>query len=104
MMAGDFTYGESYIVKPGLHSQVISLRGREIGFLRTQELNWFAPLIERYLLPDAEKGFQKPTPWMLKGMKGWIDFKVFDNYDDALNYAKKHLNKLIIMFKFGDWD
>lgn len=41
---------------------------------------------------------------LLDGKKGWIDFKVFTNYDEAFRYASQNFEELAYLFEYGDYD
>lgn len=101
----EFIYTESENLGKGRHRQTIIYNGREIGYLLTIEKNWFAPLEEKYILPDIEYGMQPSTGGcLLEGKKGWIDFKVFTSYEEAFKYASKNLENLSYLFEYGDYD
>ena len=100
----EFEYSDSYDLGRGKHRQEIIYNGKEIGYLLTIEKNWFAPLEEKYILPDIETGMSEPTQGMLDGKKGWIDFKVFNNYEEAFAYAKQNFEELAYLFEYGDYD
>jgi hypothetical protein len=128
----EFKYSDSQDLGMGRHRQIIIYKGAEIGYLITKEKNWLAPLEEIYLLPDVEYGMDVPfkfrekgmtfvnvkEPWnhnfpspdvyentgLIKGLKGWIDFKRFTNYDEALAYATQNLKKITFLFEYGDYD
>lgn len=104
METKEFVYSESEDLGKGRHRQTIIYKGEEIGFLITIEKNWLAPLEERYILPDVEIGMSEPTSGLLKGKKGWIEFKVFDDYDTAFDYADKNFKQVSYLFKYGDFD
>lgn len=99
----EFTYSESDDLGKGRHRQTIIYNGKEIGYLLTIEKNWLAPLEERYVLPDVEYGLQAGEH-MLDGKKGWIEFKVFKDYDEAFAYASQNFEELAYLFENGDYD
>ena len=103
--ADEFEYSDSEDLGRGRHRQVIIYNGKEIGFLLEIEKNWLAPIEERYVLPDIEYGMQPDDGGaLLDGKKGWIDFKVFDNYEEAFAYAKQNFQEIAYLFEYGDYD
>ena len=100
----EFSYGDSEDLGKGKHRQTIIYNGKEIGYLLSIDKNWLAPIEEKYILPDVDYGMDEPTEGMLDGKKGWIDFKVFDNYDEAFNYASQNFEQLAYLFEYGDYD
>lgn len=69
------------------------------------EKNPLAPIEEKYILPDIEYGMQPSEGGgLLDGKKGWIDFKVFSNYDEALRYVSQNFKELAYLFEYGDYD
>lgn len=99
----EFTYGDSADIGRGKHRQVIFYKKKPVGYLMTKEKNRLAPLEETYLLPDAERGL-KPGSGLAVGKKGWIEFRKFGDYDEALQYASENFEKLAYLFKYGDCD
>lgn len=103
--ADEFEYSDSKDLGRGRHRQVIIYNGKEIGYLFEIEKNWLAPIEERYVLPDIEYGMQPDDGGaLLDGKKGWIDFKVFDNYEEAFAYAKQNFQEIAYLFEYGDYD
>ena len=101
----EFNYSDSEDLGKGRHRQTIIYNGKEIGYLVCIEKNWLAPLEERYVLPDIEYGMQSSDGGgLLDGKKGWIDFKVFTNYDEAFRYASQNFEELAYLFEYGDYD
>ena len=101
----EFSYGDSQDLGKGRHRQTIIYRGKEIGYLLYVEKNWLAPVEENYILPDVEYGMQPSEGGgLLDGKKGWIDFKVFKNYDEAFRYASQNFEELAYLFEYGDYD
>ena len=100
----DFTFGEPVFVSPGKSQQEIVFRGKPVGFLRTKDKNPFSPLEETYLLPDVDKGIEPPTSGTLPGKEGWIDFKYFQSYEEALKYACDNFDEIAHLFEVGDFD
>lgn len=101
----EFEYSDSVDLGRGVHQQVITLGGKEIGFLTTKEKNWLAPLVETYYIPDVEVGLSEPTSGLLNGKQGWIEFKAFvDDYESAFKYAKENFDKVAWLFEVGDFD
>lgn len=100
----EFEYSDSEDLGRGKHRQVIIYNGKEIGYLLYIEKNWLAPFEEKYILPDVEYGMSEPTDSMLDGKKGWIEFKVFDNYKEAFAYARQNFEQLAYLFEYGDYD
>ena len=101
----EFEYSESVDLGKGKHRQVIIYKGKEVGYLVSNEKNWLAPIEESYVIPDVEVGLSEPTDSMLEGKKGWIDFKVFvDDYDAAFDYVKKNFEQVTYLFEVGDYD
>jgi len=99
-----FEYSESVDLGKGRHCQEIIFKGKEIGYLVEKEKNWLSPIEESYVLPDVDYGLQPGGSSLLKGKKGWIDFRVFDNYDEAFSYANEHFEELAYLFEYGDYD
>ena len=103
--ADEFEYTESVDLGNGRHRQIIIYKEKEVGFLVSKEKNWFAPIEESYVLPDVEIGLLEPTDGMLKGKKGWIEFKVFkDDYEAAFEYVKNNFEQIVYLFEVGDFD
>ena len=101
----EFSYSDSVDLGKGRHRQIILYKGKEIGYLVSIEKNWFAPIEERYLLPDVEYGLQDTdSSSLLDGKKGWIEFKLFTSYEDAFDYATQNLEELEYLFEIGDYD
>ena len=101
----EFEYSESVDLGKGKHRQVIIYKGKEVGYLVSNEKNWLAPIEESYVIPDVEVGLSEPTDSMLEGKKGWIDFKVFvDDYDAAFDDVKKNFEQVTYLFEVGDYD
>lgn len=126
----EFTFGDSKDLGRGRHRQDIIYRGKPIGYLLNIEKNWLSPIEEKYILPDVDYGMDIPqdeiidgqnyvniknpmkdTTTMpgknsttLEGKRGWIDFKVFDNYDEAFRYASQNFDELVYLFEYGDYD
>lgn len=101
----EFSYGDSDDLGKGRHRQTIIYNGKEIGYLLSIEKNRLAPIEEKYILPDIEYGMQPSNGGgLLDGKKGWIDFKVFTNYDEAFRYASQNFEKLAYLFEYGDYD
>lgn len=101
---GEFEYGETEDLGQGRHRQIIYLNGKEIGFLITREKNFMVPLEEVYVLPDVEEGMSEPTEGLRDGAEGWIEFKTFEDYDEAFRYATENFGEIAHLFEFGDWD
>ena len=103
--ADEFSYSDSEDLGKGRHRQTIIYNGEEIGYLVSIEKNWLAPIEERYILPDIEYGMQPSDGGgLLDGKKGWIDFKVFTDYDEAFKYASQNFKELAYLFEYGDYD
>jgi hypothetical protein len=101
----EFSYSDSEDLGKGRHRQTIIYNGKEIGYLLYVEKNWLAPVEENYILPDIEYGMQPGNGGgLLDGKKGWIDFKVFKNYDEAFRYASQNFEELAYLFEYGDYD
>lgn len=101
----EFSFDDSQDLGRGRHRQTIIYRGKEIGYLVSIEKNWLSPIEEIYLLPDVEYGMQpNEEGHLLDGKKGWIDFKRFKEYDDALEYASQNFDKIVYLFEYGDYD
>lgn len=101
----EFSYSDSEDLGRGRHRQTIIYKGKEIGYLLSIEKNTLAPIEEKYILPDVEYGMQPSDGGgLLDGKKGWIDFKVFSNYDEALRYASQNFKELAYLFEYGDYD
>lgn len=107
----DFTLGPSHMTDKSTHRQVISYKGKEIGYLLYTEhggpMSWLCPVDEAWVLPDVEYGLEIPQDksGLLDGKKGWIDFKVFKNdSDSAIAYAKANFDKIAYLFEYGDYD
>ena len=101
----EFTYSDSDDLGRGRHRQAIIYKGKEIGYLLSIEKNPLAPIEEKYILPDIEYGMQPSDGGgLLDGKKGWIDFKVFSEYDEALRYASQNFKELAYLFEYGDYD
>lgn len=100
----EFEFGEHEDLGRGRHRQVILFNGKEIGFLLTIETSPLAPLKEVYVIPDVDEGMSEPTDSLRDGAKGWIEFKRFTNYDEALKYATDNFEDISYLFEFGDWD
>lgn len=101
----EFSYGDSEDLGRGRHRQTIIYNGKEIGYLLTIEKNVLTPLKEKYILPDIEYGMKSSdSRIVLDGKKGWIDFKVFDDYDEAFRYASQNFEELAYLFEYGDYD
>lgn len=100
----EFEYGETEDLGQGRHRQIIYLNGKEIGFLVTREKNFMVPLEEVYVLPDVDQGMSEPTDSLRDGAEGWIEFKRFTDYDEALRYATENFDEIAHLFEFGDWD
>lgn len=100
---GEFSYSDSQDLGKGRHRQTIIYNGKEIGYLVSIEKNWLSPIEERYILPDIEYGLQAGEH-MRGGAKGWIDFKVFTDYDEAFRYASQNFEELAYLFEYGDYD
>lgn len=99
----EFSYGDSEDLGRGRHRQTIIYNGKEIGYLLTIEKNVLTPLKEKYILPDIEYGMES-SDIVLDGKKGWIEFKVFDDYDEAFRYASQNFEELAYLFEYGDYD
>lgn len=103
--ADEFSYSDSEDLGRGRHRQTIIYKGKEIGYLLSIEKNPLAPIEEKYILPDIEYGMQPSEGGgLLDGKKGWIDFKVFGNYDEAFRYASQNFKELAYLFEYGDYD
>ena len=105
----DFTLGPSHMTDRSTHRQVISYKGKEIGYLLYQEhggqMSWLCPVDEIWVLPDVDYGMEPGGEGLLDGKKGWIDFKVFKNDSEgAMNYAKQNFEQLAYLFEYGDYD
>ena len=101
----EFSFDDSIDLGRGRHRQTIIYRGKEIGYLVSIEKNWLSPVEEIYLLPDVEYGMQPSEGGSLRdGAKGWIDFKRFKDYDEALEYASQNFDKIVYLFEYGDYD
>ena len=121
----EFEYGDSKDLGRGRHRQTIIYNGKEVGFLLTIEKNWLAPLEEKYLIPDIEYGMDIPqdnpennymnvkNPFesdlqpvgrsgLIGGKRGWIDYKVFTDYDEAFQYVKANFDLVAYLFEYGD--
>lgn len=125
--ADEFEYGDSEDLGKGRHRQTIIYNGKEVGFLLTIETNWLAPLQEKYVIPDIEYGMDIPqdnpknnymnvkNPFesdlqpvgqngLIDGKRGWIDYKVFTDYEEALQYVKENFDLVAYLFEYGDYD
>lgn len=123
----EFEYGDSEDLGKGKHRQTIIYNGKEVGFLLTIETNWLAPLQEKYIIPDIEYGMDIPqdnpennyinvkNPFesdlqpvgrngLMNGKRGWIDYKVFTDYDEAFQYVKTNFDLVVYLFEYGDYD
>lgn len=103
-MDKEFSYSESYDLGKGRHRQEIIFNGKEVGYLLSIEKNWLAPIEEKYIIPDVEVGMSEPTSGLLDGKLGWIDFKVFTDYDKAFEYVSQNFEQVCYLWEFGDWD
>ena len=103
-MKKDFTFSDHVQTSPHRHRQVINYKGKEIGYLVTVERSLLAPLVETYLIPDVEVGLSEPTEGLLEGCEGWIEFKAFADYDEALKYAEDNFKDVSYLFEVGDYD
>lgn len=101
---GEFEYSESEDLGKGRSRQTIMYNGKEIGYLVSIEKNLLSPIEEIYLLPDVDYGMSEPTDSLRDGAKGWIDFKRFTDYDEALAYASQNFEQLAYLFEYGDYD
>ncbi len=107
----DFTFGPSHMTNRNTHRQVISYKGREIGYLLYIEhggkMSWLLPVDEIWVLPDVDYGMDTPEDrsGLLDGKQGWIDFKRFKNDSDAaIAYVKQNFEKIAYLFEYGDYD
>lgn len=90
----EFTYSGTTELRKGKHRQTIICDGKEIGYLFTREKNILSPLEETYLIPDVTYGLRD----------GWISFKRFSEYDEALEYARQNFDEVVRLFEIGDCD
>ena len=93
-MTSEFTYGEAGYVTNSVYHQPIMYDGKEVGVLRTSDINLLAPLVETYLIPDVEVGLDE----------GWFHFKCFSDYNEALAYVQNNLDKILYLLEYGDYD
>lgn len=102
----EFNYSDTEDLGNGRHRQTIIYGGKEIGYLLSIEKNWLSQIEEIYVLPDIDNGMQygEPGSGLLDGKKGWIDFRTFKDYNEALSYASQNLEKLAYLFEYGDYD
>ena len=98
----EFTFDNSTDLGYGKYRQDILYKGKQIGFLYYKVKNWFAPVEELYLLPDIDYGFEQGGHH--KDTKGWINFKRFTDYEEALQHASNNFKDIVYLFENGDWD
>lgn len=98
----EFTYSESIRTARNRYHQIIKLDDREVGILSTRETSIFAPMQKIYLIPDVEKGLYDRGE-NENGTLGWIDFKRFDNYDEAFKYVTDSFEEVAYLFEVGEF-
>ena len=101
----EFKYTESSEIGRGKHFQGILYRVKEVGYLISKEKNILTPIEETHFIPDVKKGLSdEGSEGLLKGKLGWIDFKRFNSYKEAFEYAKANFDDIVYLCEFGDSD
>ena len=103
--ADEFWYGDSEDLGFGRHRQEIIYKGKGVGYFLYIHKNMYDVPMEKYIIPDIEYGIvEGNSKALIEGKNGWIEFKVFDDYEAAFHYVSQNLERIAYLWKYGDFD